>query len=353
VIACAKLCGMERTAIVCLAAVFLLACTDSEHASTASDASTLPAASPTISAPSALGTTTPSTDEAPSTSPVAQTADSTTTSPVPWVGPCGRRAAPLSYDHVIWIWMENKNTKAVLDSSAAPFIHALTQSCGTAAQYVDHGIHPSLPNYLAATSGGTQGVSDDDGPKAHPLKVDNIFRQVRELGKRARSYQENMPANCALQSTSHYAVKHNPAAYYVGEDDRSACERDDVAFDQFLPDLHTGLPEFAFITPDICNDMHDCSVATGDGWLGDVVSAITASPTYREGRTAVFIVFDESQGGGTMPFVAIAPSIVPGTRVETELDHYSLLAFTEDALGVSTHLGGAADAPSLADAFGI
>jgi hypothetical protein len=52
-------------------------------------------------------------------------------------------------------------------------------------------------------------------------------------------------------------------------------------------------------------------------------------------------------------FTAVAPSIVPGTHVEIELDHYSLLAFTEDALGVTTHLGSAADAPSLADAFGI
>jgi hypothetical protein len=173
------------------------------------------------------------------------------------------------------------------------------------------------------------------------------------MGKAAKSYLENMPSNCALHSTSHYGVKHNPAAYYVGDDDRAACERDNVSFDQFAPDLQSGLPAFAFITPDICNDMHDCSVATGDGWLQDVVTAITDSPTYREGRTAVFIVFDESQGGGTMPFVAVAPSVVPGTRVDTELDHYSLLAITEDALGIGTRLGGAADAPSLAAAFAI
>lgn len=323
-----------------MAALVLLACTDREHGLPASDSSTIPTVALTPSASSstvAPGTTT-----------------ATTAAPLLWDGPCGRpAAAPQLYDHVIWIWMENKSTKAVLDSRSAPFIHSLTESCGTASRYTDHGIHPSLPNYLAATSGGTQGVSDDRSPKAHPLQVDNIFRQVRALGKTARSYVENMPGNCALTSTSRYAVKHNPAAYYVGEDDRSACQRDNVSFDQFLADLQNGLPEFAFIVPDICNDMHDCSVAKGDGWLSDVVSAITASPTYREGRTAVFIAFDESQGGGTMPFVAIAPSIVPGTRVDTGLDHSSLLGFTEDALGISTHLGGAADAPSLADAFGI
>ena len=249
--------------------------------------------------------------------------------------------------------MENKNESAVSNSTSAPFLHGLAGSCGTAPHYVDHDIHPSLPNYLAATSGGTQGVTDDNAPSAHPLQVDNIFRQVRTAGKTAKSYEEAMPANCSVRSTGRYAVKHNPATYFVGGDDRVACQRDNVSFDQFLPDLTAGLPAFSLITPDICNDMHDCPVATGDTWLRDVVSAITESPTYRQGHTALFIVFDESQGGGTTLFTAVAPSIAPGTRVDTELDHYSLLAFTEDALGITTHLGQAADAPSLADAFGI
>jgi hypothetical protein len=249
--------------------------------------------------------------------------------------------------------MENKNRDDVFDSNAAPFMRGLAESCGTASNYVDHGIHPSLPNYIAATSGGTQGVDDDGAPRTHPLDVDNIFRQVRAIGKVARSYQEAMPGTCALDSTNRYAVKHNPAAYYIGGDDRTACERDDVPLDQFLPDLGDGLADFSLITPDICHDMHDCGVATGDKWLEGVVSAITGDATYREARTAIFIVFDESEGDGSMPFIAIAPSVVPGTVAETVLDHFSLLAFTEDALGITHHLGQAADAPNMAAAFGL
>ena len=329
-----------RPAIFYLIACVLTGCSAGTPASIATDASTTPASS-------TRGTTV-------TTTAASSPGLATTTSVVNWSGPCGRPgAAPQSYDHVIWIWMENKNLDAVLDSSSAPFLRSLAESCGTALRYVDHGIHPSLPNYLAATSGGTQGVADDNSPSAHALRVDNIFRQVRGLGKTAKSYEEAMPANCTLHSTSRYAVKHNPAAYYVGGDDRAACQRDDVPFDQFLPDLSSGLPSFSLITPDICNDMHDCSVATGDKWLNGVVSAITTSTTYRQGRTAVFVVFDESEGGGTTPFVAIAPSLVPGTRVGSELDHYSLLAFTEHALGATALLGSAAGAPSMADAFGL
>ena len=249
--------------------------------------------------------------------------------------------------------MENKDQNQVLDSQQAPFMHRLIEMCGTASNYVDHAIHPSLPNYIAATSGGTQGVVDDGFPSVHPLSVDNIFRQVRAIGKVSKSYEEAMPGNCSLQSTDRYAVKHNPAAYFVDGDDRTACERDNVAFDHFFPDLASGLPDFSLITPDICNDMHDCSVAIGDKWLQDVVTGITESATYHEGRTAIFIVFDESEGAGTMPFIAIGPSIKAGTNAAVELDHYSLLAFTEDALGIATRLGQAAGATSMADAFGL
>lgn len=249
--------------------------------------------------------------------------------------------------------MENKNLTTVFDSTQAPFLHDLAAACGSAAQFVDHGVRPSLANYIAATSGDTQGVHDDDPPAKHQLTVDNIFRQVRTAGGAAKSYQESMPSNCAQTSTSKYAVKHNPAAYYVGADDRTACQRDDVPLDHFATDLAGTLPAFALITPNICNDMHDCSVATGDAWLRSVVGSITSSAVYRQGRTVVFVVFDESQGGGTMPFLAVAPSIAPGTVAKAELDHYSLLAFTEDALGIGTHLGKAATAPSLAQAFGL
>jgi phosphatidylinositol-3-phosphatase len=249
--------------------------------------------------------------------------------------------------------MENKNLTTVFDSTQAPFLHDLAAQCGAAAKFVDHGIRPSLANYLAATSGDTQGVQDDNPPAKHQLTVDNLFRQVRNAGLSAKSYQESMPSNCAQDSTAKYAVKHNPAAYYIGADDRAACQRDDVPFDQFATDLGGNLPAFALITPNICNDMHDCSVSTGDQWLKQVVGSITSSAVYRGGKTAVFVVFDESQGSGTMPFVAVLPSLKPGTVAQSEIDHYSLLAFTEDALGIGAHLGKAANAPSLATAFGI
>ncbi|MEO5900353.1 MAG: alkaline phosphatase family protein [Ilumatobacteraceae bacterium] len=250
--------------------------------------------------------------------------------------------------------MENKNGAAVTNPTTAPYLTSLAASCASATGFVDHGLHPSLPNYLAATTGDPHGVADDGPPSAHPLSTDNIFRQIRSTGQRAVSYEENMPGTCTLATTHLYAVKHNPAIYFVDPDDRAACQRDNVPFDQFDHDLDNGeLPAFSFVTPNLCNDMHSCPVLTGDRWLQHTVATITDSAIYRQGRTIVFITFDESEGSGMMPFFAIAPGIRSGTQATGPLDHYALLAFTEDALGVPTHLGHAAGAFSLATALGL
>jgi hypothetical protein len=266
--------------------------------------------------------------------------------------PCGHETTPPeTYEHVVWIWMENKDTDDVLTSPQAPFINALAAACGVATNYRDHDIHPSLANYIVATSGDRQGITDNDEPAAHLLTVDNIFRQVRDEGGTAISYQDAMPGNCALTSTNDYAVKHNPAAYYVGGDDREACLRDDVPFARFAHDLAAGLPSLAFITPDLCHSMHDCDVSVGDAWLRDVVTKILDGTDYRSGSTVMFVMWDESEGGATMPFLAIAPSVVAGTRTDVPLDHYATLAFTERALGIDQRLGNAAHAPDLRMAF--
>ncbi|MEO7982353.1 MAG: alkaline phosphatase family protein, partial [Sporichthyaceae bacterium] len=263
---------------------------------------------------------------------------------------------PATYDHVIWIWFENK--APVVGSSAAPYLTSLAAQCGLATDY--HGIaHPSLPNYLAATGGSTAGVTDDGPPSAHPVAGPSLFSQVTDSGRQWRSYQESMPGTCALTDSGRYAVKHNPAAYYPGV--RTDCARWDVPLGAptggALADaLATGaLPAFAFVTPDMCNDMHDCSVATGDAWLARWVPTILSSSAYAGGRTAVVVTFDEDDrtSGNRVSTVVVAPSVRSGTTSGTTFDHYSLLRTTEELLGLPPTLGKAATAASMRDAFGL
>lgn len=251
--------------------------------------------------------------------------------------------------------MENHTKGQVIGNAAAPYETKLAAQCGTAANYAVVG-SPSLPNYIGATSGDTFGIADDNPPSSHPLDVDNLFRQVRTQGGTERSYDESMRSNCALNSSGLYAVKHNPAPYYSNPADRAACQADNVPLGTssggaLRSDLDGNtLPTFSFVTPNLCNDTHDCSVATGDAWLSQWLPVILGSTSYTSGTTAVFVVWDEPT---PMPFIAVTPTTPAGTVVATKMNHYALLRMTEQMLGVPAFLGSAASAPDLRSAFGL
>jgi hypothetical protein len=270
--------------------------------------------------------------------------------------PCGTtQSAPARYRHVIWIVMENHRYNAVIDSPDAPYLTGLAAACGSATNQATVGF-PSLPNYLGATSGQTYGVADDAPPTTHVLTADNLFRQVRAARGTEKSYQEDMTSACQLTDGGKYAVKHNPAAYYTGADDRTACAADDVPMGtrdagEFATALDRDqLPTFAFVTPNLCNDTHDCSVSVGDQWLQGWVPRILGSAAYQHGDTALVITYDEYT---PLPNVWIAPSVKPGARATESITQYSLLRTTEEMLGLTTFLGGAATAPSLREPFKI
>ena len=264
--------------------------------------------------------------------------------------PCGTSLSAAVAEHVIWIWMENHNYAQVIGASVAPYENALASKCARLTNY--HSIStPSLPNYIAATSGSTQGIVDNDPPSAHPLGMQNLFSQVKAAGRQWRSYQESAPGNCSSATTSLYAVKHDPAPYYTNI--AGDCANWDVPMGttsggNFLTALNAGaLPAFTFITPNLCNDTHDCPVSTGDQWLASWVPKILDGPNYRDGNTVLFLIWDEGVGDDHIPAIVVSPFTRVGLTTATRFDHYSLLKTTEQLLGLATNLGNAASATSM------
>ena len=254
--------------------------------------------------------------------------------------PCGLPGA-TSYQHVVWILLENQGY-SVIGSSSAPYLNSLASACGLATN--DYAVsHPSLPNYVALTSGSTQGITDDGEPSVHPLSVPSIFS---ELGSNWSSLAESMPSRCDRVTSGEYAARHNPAVYYRSI--TSSCQRNDVPLK--LP--FNLSKEFTFITPNVCNDMHSCSVATGDEWLRRYVPKIIASPQYQARSLVLFITFDENdlQSSNQVPTVVIAPSVPRGHRVGQRFTHYSLLRTTETLLHLPL-LGNARSASSMLQPF--
>jgi hypothetical protein len=270
-------------------------------------------------------------------------------------GICKGAPPPAIWKHVIWIWMENKSFAQVVGAPTAPYATQLAAACGNATSY--RGVaHPSLPNYIAATSGDTQGVVDDLPPASHPLAVPTIYSQVTGAGLTWREYAESAPGPCPRTSNGSYVVRHNVVTYYTSI--AADCALYDIpagtlAGGSLKDDLAAGtLPSFSVIVPNSCNDSHACSVQAGDDWLRAWLPLIFASPAYTAEPTAVFVVWDENDGssGNIVPFLLASPSVVPGTQSALPFNHYSLLRTTEEMLGLDL-LGKAATAPSMRPVF--
>jgi phosphatidylinositol-3-phosphatase len=270
--------------------------------------------------------------------------------------PCGTHAAPPAvWDHVVWIWFENHGYRSIVGSAAAPFInHALARRCGLATHY-DSLAHPSLPNYIAATSGvplGALGPLRDDCNATGDCHSDaeSIFAQVPSWG----AYEESMRRPCTHWFTGPYAASHNPAVYYRHLD---GCAQHDVPLGALWRDLDADtLPAFAFVTPNMCHSMHDCSVSDGDAWLRHVMKRLTASAAYQRGTTAIFVTFDESakdDPDNRVATLVVSPSTPPHTRSGAGYTHYSLLRTSEEMLGVDRLLGEARHARSMRAAFNL
>ncbi|MBV8997486.1 MAG: hypothetical protein JO304_00405 [Solirubrobacterales bacterium] len=258
--------------------------------------------------------------------------------------PIGPPASATKIQHVVWILMENQDYAAIVGSGSAPYINSLANTYGLATDYSAIS-HPSLPNYIALTSGSDQGITDDSGPSSHPLNVPNIFSQLP--GGASRSLQENMPSPCAQSDAGEYAVRHNPEAYYINLG--SDCGNYDVPFGP-APDLSA---RFTFVTPNVIDDMHDGTIADGDNFLKSYVPALMATPQYQAGNTAIFIVWDENSGssGNQVPCIVVSP-YTHGVKDGTPYSHYSLLRTTEELLGLPL-LGNAGSANSMVANFGL
>jgi phospholipase C len=267
---------------------------------------------------------------------------------------CGTLVAhPAHVTHVIWIVMENRSYSQVM---GAPYISTLAAQCGVATNY--HNVtHPSLPNYIAMTSGRPMGsLPRTDCPSFCPVSGPSIFSQTSSW----RVFAESMPGNCVRHDARPYVAHHTAAPYYTSVRN---CASNDVP----LTALNlAALPAFSMIVPNVVNDMHEnsSSVAAGDSWLRAHLGAILASSVYRSGSTVVFVTWDE--GGLTrhssncatnttdigchVALLVLSPYTVPGSRWTGVANHYSLLGATEQLLGLP-YLGLAATAPRIKAAF--
>jgi phospholipase C len=188
---------------------------------------------------------------------------------------------------------------------------------------------------------------------------------LNDAGVSWKSYQEDIGGTeCPIDAVNLYAPKHNPAVYFTdingGVDRNNAnCIAHMRPYTELSRDLETdAAPSFSFITPNICDDMHDSSgcqspnsVANGDGWLAREVPKILASKAYKNGG-ALFITWDESESGNVpIGFIALSPLAKAGYSNTVRYTHSSTLRSIQTIFGVTPFLGDAANATDLRDLF--
>jgi phosphatidylinositol-3-phosphatase len=236
------------------------------------------------------------------------------------------------FQHVIVVVFENKEVGDVLGNSDAPTFNRLASRYATIANY--SGVtHPSLPNYLALISGSTHGIDSD----CTDCLVDgrSLADTLQASGRTWKAYLEGLPSvGFTGGASGRYAKKHNPFVYFRRNLTPSRLRRV-VPLTQFLPDLQRRrLPAFSLVVPNLCHDMHDCSVATGDAWLAGFVKLLLRGSALR--NSVLFVVFDEGSsdvgGGGRVPALAIGPLVRPHSRMNGTTNHYGLLRTIERGL---------------------
>jgi hypothetical protein len=327
-------------------------------------------------------------------------------------------------NHVFIIVLENEDAADTFgDKTDIPYLaKTMTAEGAFVRNYYATG-HLSLDNYISMVSGQapnvytqadcpfyadvTPGLPSADGQVVgvgcvYPPGVQNIATQLEGNGYTWKGYMQDMansapaqPASCrhpALDSSDstqtakpsdQYAARHNPFVYFHSIIDFPTCQANDVDLSALAPDLRAEAttPDYAFITPDLCNDGHDTPCADGgpggmkqaNGFLKDLIPQITSSPAYQD-RGLLIVTFDEAEGGtspsddgsaccgeksgpntpapgaltggaggGRIGAVMVSNCIQPGTVSTDPYNHYSLLRSVEDNFDLP-HLGYAAAA---------
>ncbi|MCL4519926.1 MAG: alkaline phosphatase family protein [Thaumarchaeota archaeon] len=304
----------------------------------------------------------------------------------------------LPFTHVFYIMMENHGTDSIVGSSNAPYINNLINTYGYDNNY--YGVtHVSLPNYVAAISGNNWYSNSDDPTQMfnHTNIVDQLetnhiswkayMEDLPSAGFSGYWYPDNLPNGTSpsvTPSNALYAKKHDPFMLFTDIANNPARTNNVVPLTQLTTDLSTNhVPQFVWISPNVCNDMHGqppgdgatcpytndtALIQDGNNFLQQWVTAIMNSKAWT-GNSVIFITWDEAEypnanptaqeiatftapgpdspivpagvnvaginwnggafGGGQVPLIVISRLSPQHVVINTWADHYSILRTIE------------------------
>jgi acid phosphatase len=285
----------------------------------------------------------------------------------------------LYFDYIVTIVLENQginNTYGSHCSGNCAYITQLANSYGLALNYSAVG-HPSLPNYLALTSGGnydTPPFDRDCFPQSSGCFVSalNIVDSIDGSGRTWRAYMEDDTGGCSHTVTVYYLNQHNPFVYYTDiSNNATRCSRIVNANPgasgylalptQLLSDLNStsSASNYMWLTPNVCDDGHNVcaplnnTVSQQNQYLSQVVPKILNSTIFRTQRAALFIAWDESATTRNNIVTAIwtGPAARTGFASAWPYGHYSAIKTMEVAWNLPSLTSYDSTAPAMIQFF--
>jgi hypothetical protein len=245
--------------------------------------------------------------------------------------------------------LENRSYEQIIGNPNAPYINSLARTGALATRYYAI-THPSLPNYIALTTGGHKGINTNCA--TCQAEGRSLVNQLDRAHITWRAYFESLPARVAspYKAGAAYNRHYNPFVY--SELGRADLASDIANFRGLSHDLAThSLQRFSWIAPNIWHDGHTAKLAAADRFASRLVPRILKA---LGPRGVLFLTWDEGQrsdirgahgeGGGRVPLIAVGPGAKPGARVSVRANHYALLKTLEAGMGLSQlgHARGAA-----------
>jgi hypothetical protein len=236
--------------------------------------------------------------------------------------------------------LENRSYEQIIGNPDAPFINSLARRGALATKYYAI-THPSLPNYIAMTTGGHKGINTNCA--TCQAEGRSLVDQMDSARITWRAYFESLPRRIASPNPpgSAYNRHYNPFVYT--ELGRADLASDIANFGGLSHDLATSsLRRFSWIAPNVWHDGHNGKLAAVDRFAAQLVPRIVRAL----GPAGVlFLTWDEGQrtdirgangqGGGRIPLIALGPGAKPGARLDVKANHYSLLKTIETGMGLS------------------
>ncbi len=265
------------------------------------------------------------------------------------------------FGHVLIVALENTNYADVIGSASMPYLNGLAAQYGLATQYYSN-IQSSIGAYFVWTTGQILTTDGTLYPLTFPVSVDNVVREVLAGGKTWKQYAESIPSVGYLGNDTtgpdggSYVARHVPLNYLTDVQNSPTQLLNVVPFTQFATDLaNNALPDYSFITPNMCDDAHDCPLSVADAWLMTNIDPLIKSAQFQKDGLLV-IAFDESandgtHGGGHVVAVVVSPFAKTGYQSTTFYQGESILRLMLEGLGIKTLPGAAATAPAMWEFF--